>query len=86
MPSTATQRVLADVPVEVAVRLPISTVSADVVEDLHPGDVIRLEPEALHGLIGVLSGQEEDVPVLFASLGRRGRRRAIVVGSPNGGQ
>jgi hypothetical protein len=86
VPSYATQQVLADVPVEVALRMPISTVSADVVEDLHPGDVIRLEAEALAGLVGVLAGQEDDVPVLTASLGRRGRRRAVVVGSPYGGQ
>jgi hypothetical protein len=86
MPTPATAQVLSDVPVEVALRLAVSTVSADVVEDLHPGDVIRLEPEALAGLVGVLSGQEEDVPVLTAALGRRGRRRAVVVGSPYGGQ
>jgi flagellar motor switch protein FliM len=86
MPSSATQQVLAEVPVEVALRMPISTVSADVVEDLHPGDVIRLEADSLAGLVGVLSGQEEDVPVITASLGRRGRRRAVVVGSPYGGQ
>ncbi len=84
-PSAATQRALADVQVEVALRLPATTVSAGEVEDLHPGDVIRLDPEALDALVGVLTGQHEDVPVLTASLGRQGRRRAVRVGSPYGG-
>ena len=86
LPSQATQQVLGDVPVEVALRLTSSTVSAEEVEDLHPGDVIRLDAEALNALIGVLSGQDTDVPVLTAALGRRGRRRAVVVSSPYGGQ
>jgi flagellar motor switch protein FliM len=74
------------VPVEVSLRLPATTVSAVEVEDLHPGDVIRLEAEALSALVGVLTGQGEDVPVLTATLGRQGRRRAVRVGSPYGGQ
>jgi len=85
-PSPSTARVLGDVPVEVAVRLASSTVSAKEVEDLHPGDVIRLDPESLSTLVGVLFSQDEDVPVLTAALGRRGKHRAIVVGSSAGGQ
>jgi flagellar motor switch protein FliM len=85
-PNSATQRALADVPLEVALRLPSSTVSASEVEDLHPGDIIRLEPDSLSALVGVLTGQDEDVPVLTAALGRQGRRRAVRVGSPYGGQ
>lgn len=85
-PTTATQRALADVPVELSLRLPASVVTASEVEDLHPGDVIRLDPESLSSLVGVLSGQDEVVPVLTATLGRQGRRRAVQVGSPYGGQ
>lgn len=84
-PNARTQQVLADVPVELSLRLPASTVSAEEVEDLHPGDVIRLDGEALSALVGVLSGDAEDVTVLTAALGRRGKRRAVVVGSPYGG-
>jgi flagellar motor switch protein FliM len=86
VPDVATRQVLADVHVEVALRLSASTSSADVVEDLHPGDVIRLDAAALNSLVGVRPGQDMDVPVLTASLGRRGRLRAIVVSSPYGGQ
>jgi flagellar motor switch protein FliM len=85
-PTSTTARALADVTVEVSLRLPATTVSAVEVEDLHPGDVIRLEAEALSALVGVLTGQDADVPVLTAALGRQGRRRAVRVGSPYGGQ
>jgi len=85
IPTNSTQRALADVPVEVALRLPASTVSAEEVEDLHPGDVIRLDPESLSALVGVLAGETEDVAVLTAALGRRGKHRAVVVGSSYGG-
>jgi flagellar motor switch protein FliM len=84
-PSMATRQALADVHVELALRLASSKVSAEEVEDLHPGDVIRLDEHALATLVGVLSGGAEDVPVLTAALGRRGRRRAVVVDSPYGG-
>lgn len=85
VPSGRTEQVLAEVPVELSLRLPASTVSAEEVEDLHPGDVIRLDGEALSALVGVLGGGSEDVTVLTAALGRRGKRRAVVVGSPYGG-
>ena len=78
-PTAATQQVLADVPVELSLRLPSSTVTAEEVEDLRPGDVIRIDGGALHALVGVLAGHEEDVPVIVGALGRRGRRRAVVV-------
>jgi flagellar motor switch protein FliM len=86
VPTSRTQQVLADVPVEVSLRLPGSTVSAEEVEDLHPGDVIRLDGRALEQLVGVLAGKDDDVTVLTAALGRRGKHRAVVVGSPYGGQ
>ena len=60
-PTSSTARALGDVTVEVSLRLPATTVSAVEVEDLHPGDVIRLEAEALSALVGVLTGQGEDV-------------------------
>ena len=81
-PLSATERVLADVPVDVALRLPATTVSAEDVEDLAPGDVLHLDPEAAQTLLGVLPG---DVTVLTASLGRRGKRRAVVVHDLLGG-
>jgi hypothetical protein len=81
IPSLAAEAVLGDIQVEVAVRLAATTVSAEDVEDLQPGDVIRLDADAAHQLLGVLAGSHEDVPVLTASLGRRGRRRAISISS-----
>lgn len=85
MPSVGTQQVLAEVPVEVSLRLPASTVSAEEVEDLRAGDVIRLDGQALSALVGVLAGSGDNVTVLTAALGRRGKRRAVVVGSSYGG-
>jgi flagellar motor switch protein FliM len=82
-PTEATQRVLADVPVQVAVRLAGTTVTAVEVEDLHPGDVIRIDPQALSTLVGVLAGAGADVPAFTASLGSRGRQRAVVVVEPS---
>lgn len=79
LPSLAAQQVLGDVPVEVCLRLPSSVVTAEEVEDLRPGDVIRIDAGALHALVGVLAGTDEDVPVVVGALGRRGRRRAVVV-------
>lgn len=80
VPTNATERVLGDVQVEVALRLPSTTVTAEEIEDLRPGDVIRIDAEALGALVGVLTGQHDDVPFLTATLGRRGRRRAVSVG------
>ncbi|MGZ6825283.1 MAG: FliM/FliN family flagellar motor switch protein [Mycobacteriales bacterium] len=79
VPSPATRSVLSDVEVDVALRLLPTVVSAEEVEDLQPGDVIRLDPEATDRLVGLLAGSAEDVPVLTAALGRRGRRRAVAV-------
>jgi hypothetical protein len=81
IPSLAAEAVLGDIQVEVAVRLAATTVTAEDIEDLQPGDVIRLDADAAHQLLGVLAGQDEDVPVLTASLGRRGRHRAICISS-----
>lgn len=85
-PSNAARDVLGDIPVEVAVRLGASIVSAGDIEDLRPGDVIRLDPHACDNLLGVLAGDGLEVPVLGASLGRRGKHRAIVVHALTGGQ
>ena len=85
-PSAATRDVLGDVPVEVALRLSASVVSASDVEDLHPGDVIRLDPHATDHLVGVLAGDGIDILLLSASLGRRGKHRAVVVHAVAGGQ
>jgi hypothetical protein len=84
VPSRATEAVLGDVQVEVALRLLPTVVSAEDVEDLRPGDVIRLDPDAAGQLVGVLAGTGQDVPVLSAALGRRGRRRAVVVHAVTG--
>ena len=84
-PSAATRSALGDVPVEVAVRLGASVVSAQDVEDLRPGDVITLDPDAADNLLGVLAGEGVEVPVLGASLGRRGEQRALIVHSVSGG-
>ena len=73
------EAVLGDVPVTVAVRLPASTVSAADLDELAPGDVLRLDPEATAQLVGVLPRAEGDLPVLAAALGRRGEQRAVVV-------
>jgi flagellar motor switch protein FliM len=79
IPSRAAELVLGDIPVEVALRLASTTVTAEDVDDLHPGDIIRLDATAVSSLVGVLAGDGDDVPVLLAALGRRGRRRAVVV-------
>lgn len=83
-PTPAAARALGDVPVELALRVPASTMTAQEAEDLHPGDVIRIDAECLSSVVGVLAGDGEDVPVLTGALGRRGKHRAVVVG-PVGG-
>lgn len=80
-PSPVAHAALADVPVDISLRLPTTRVCADQVEDLVPGDVLRLEPGAEAALVGVLASGAGDVTVLTAALGRRGRRRAVQVGS-----
>jgi|GEM_PF-5500483 len=79
VPSRAAEQVLFDVEVELALRLASTTVTAQDVEELQPGDVVRLDPGAAEQLVGVLSGSDEDVLVLVAGLGRRGRHRAVLV-------
>ncbi len=73
------EQVLGHVPVTVAVRLPASTVRASDMEELAPGDVLRLDPGAADQLTGVLVRPGGELTVLTAALGRRGRRRAVVV-------
>ena len=72
-------------PVEVSLRLPATVMSAEDVEDLAPGDVLHLDPDAAATLLGVLPGGGSPVTVLTASLGRRGKRRAVVVHDLLGG-
>ncbi|MGB8651713.1 MAG: FliM/FliN family flagellar motor switch protein [Mycobacteriales bacterium] len=88
-PNAVATAALSHVPVEVAVRIAASVVSAEDVEDLQPGDVIRLDPGATEQLLGVLPHGVDDVPVFAAGLGRRDKRRAVVVhalvGVPSGG-
>ncbi len=81
VPSAMAEAALGDVQVEISLRLTPTVVSAEDVEDLHPGDVIRLDTDAAQHLVGLLGGSDGDVPVLGAALGRRGRRRAVVVHS-----
>ncbi len=75
--------VLGSVPVTVALRLPGATVAAADLAELSPGDVLRLDGGATAELTGLLplggARAGEDLPVLTATLGRRGRRRAVVV-------
>ena len=73
------QQVLGEVPVDVSMRLPVTVVSAEDLEELAPGDVLRLDPEAVLQLSGVLEHADGERTVLTAGLGRRGRRRAVVV-------
>lgn len=73
------ERVLGSVPVTVALRLPASVVRASDMEELAPGDVLRLDPGATEGLTGVLVREGGELTVLTAGLGKRGRRRAVVV-------
>ncbi len=73
------EQVLGHVPVTVAVRLPASTVRASDMEELSPGDVLRLDPGAADQLTGVLVRPGGELTVLTAALGRRGRCRAVVV-------
>jgi len=71
--------VLGDVPVSVALRLPATVVSAADLDELAPGDVLRLDPAAPDSLVGVLPRAAGDLLVLTALLGRRGEQRAVVV-------
>ncbi|MCW2599372.1 MAG: Flagellar motor switch protein FliM [Frankiales bacterium] len=84
IPTHAAEAVLGDVPIEISFRLAATIVTAEDVEDLAPGDIIRLDPEAPSQLVGVLAGDGDDLPTLAAALGRRGRRRAVVVHAPVG--
>ena len=80
-PPTATAAALAEVPVEVSLRLSATPMSAAEVESLRPGDVVRLEHPVDRPLLGLL----DDRVVLHATLGRRGRRRAVLVTDLLGG-
>lgn len=85
-PATAAERALSDVPLSVVLRLPATTVVAADVADLAPGDVLRMDADAASQLSGCVSGPGgEDLTVLSASLGTRGRSRAVVVHELLGG-
>ena len=74
-PPAATAAALAEVPVDVCIRLEPTSLSAAEVEALAPGDVIRLEHRIDRPLLGLM----DDQVVLHATLGQRGRRRAVLV-------
>lgn len=74
-PVAATAAALAEVPVRVSVRLAPTSLSAAEVESLTPGDVVRLD----HGVDVPLDVLLDERVLMHATLGRRGRRRAILV-------
>lgn len=80
-PSTATAAALGAVPVQISLRLASTPMSAADLESLSPGDVVRLDHAVDQPLLGVL----DDRVVLQATLGRRGRRRAVLVTDLLGG-
>lgn len=67
-------RALSAVPVDLTVRFPATTLPAYDIAGLEPGDVLRLEVAQ-----PVVQGLVDGVRLLSGSLGRSGRRRAIVV-------
>ena len=81
-PSAAAAGSLADVQVEVAVRLLPSVVSAADVDGLQPGDVVQLHPDAVHSLVGLVPGDQQ---VFTAELGRRDSRRAVLISAVESG-
>jgi hypothetical protein len=72
----AANRALAGVPVDLTVRFPATTLPAYDVAGLEPGDVLRLEVAQ-----PLVEGLVDGVQLLSGSLGRSGRRRAILVSS-----
>jgi hypothetical protein len=78
--SQSTMAALAEVPLDVTVQFPATTFSAYEMTGLERGDVLRLEAGD-----PFVVGQIEGRPYLTGSLGRSGRRRAIVVQSVTGG-
>jgi flagellar motor switch/type III secretory pathway protein FliN len=74
-PPAATAAALAEVPVDVCLQLASTSLSAAEVEELALGDVIRLEHPVDRPLIGLM----DDRVVLHATLGQRGRRRAVLI-------
>ena len=74
-PESATAAALAAVPVQVSLQLAPTTLTAAEVELLTPGDVVRLDHAVDRPLLGLL----DDRVVLHATLGQRGRRRAVAV-------
>lgn len=75
LPTQRTLGSFGDVSVEISMQLAPTTMSAAEVEELHLGDVIRLEQGPDSPVIGTLGS----LPVLLAQLGRRGSTRAVVV-------
>jgi hypothetical protein len=78
--SQSTLAALAEVPLDVTVQFPVTTFSAYEMTGLERGDVLRLEAGDPF-VVGQIDGR----PLLTGSLGRSGRRRAIVVQSVTGG-
>ena len=78
--SQSTIAALAAVPIDVTVQFPATTFSAYEMTGLERGDVLRLEAGDPF-VVGQIDGRQ----LLTGSLGRSGRRRAIVVQSVTGG-
>jgi flagellar motor switch protein FliM len=78
--SRSTMAALAEVPLDVTVQFPATTFSAYEMTGLERGDVLRLEAGDPF-VVGQIEGRQ----LLTGSLGRSGRRRAIVVQSVTGG-
>jgi hypothetical protein len=72
----AANRALSAVPVDLTVRFPATTLPAYDIAGLEPGDVLRLEVSQ-----PLIQGLVDGVQLLTGSLGRSGRRRAILVNS-----
>lgn len=73
--STVAAAALAEVPVDISLQLAPTTLSAADVEELTPGDVVRLDHSVDRPLLGLL----DDRVVLHAILGKLGRRLAAQV-------
>lgn len=88
-PAPAAHAALGGVPLTLTLRLPGTRVSAEEMDGLAPGDVLRLDAGSTDALVGLLDdGRGGSVPLLRAGLGRRGLRRAVVVhdlSDPTGG-
>jgi flagellar motor switch protein FliM len=66
---------LRDIPLSVSVRFESVVLTAEELDDLEPGDVIRLEQPENASLVGIVDNQR----VFVGRAGRRGRRLAVEI-------